>query len=90
MPHRDDNRYASIHTYPQNVIYYKSTERERLMEEKVPYIKHYESKEYLETCVAAKMTSKEIANQSKVSYKLINYWLIKHGLLRNTPDVRLP
>jgi hypothetical protein len=60
------------------------------MEEKVPYIKHYESKEYLEKCIAAQMSSKEIANQSKVSYKLINVWLIKHGLLRNTPDVRLP
>jgi hypothetical protein len=60
------------------------------MEAKIPYVKHYESKEYLEKCIAAQMTSKEIANQSKVSYKLINYWLIKHGLLRNTPDVRLP
>ena len=90
MPHRDDNTYTSIHTYPQNVIYYKSTERERLMEDKVPYIKHYESKEYLEKCIAAQMSSKEIANQSKVSYKLINYWLIKHGLLRNTPEIRLP
>jgi hypothetical protein len=72
------------------MLYYKSTERERLMEDKVPYIKHYESKEYLEKCIAAKMTSKEIANQSKVSYKLINYWLIKHGLLRNTSEIRLP
>jgi hypothetical protein len=60
------------------------------MEDKVPYIKHYESKEYLEKCIAAQMSSKEIANQSKVSYKLINYWLIKHGLLRNTPEIRLP
>ena len=60
------------------------------MKEKVPYVKHYESKEYLETCIAANMNSKEIANQSKVSYKLVNAWLIKHGLLRNTPDVRLP
>jgi hypothetical protein len=72
------------------MLYYKSTERESDMNEKVPYVKHYESKEYLETCIAAKMNSKEIANQSKVSYKLVNYWLIKHGLLRNTPDVRLP
>lgn len=90
MPHRDDNTYTSVHTYPQNVIYYKSTERERPMEDKVPYIKHYESKEYLEKCIAAKMTSNEIANQNRVSYKLVNAWLIKHGLLRNTPDVRLP
>ena len=60
------------------------------MEEKTPYIKHYESKKYLEACVAAKMTSKDIANQNKISYKLVNYWLIEHGLLRNTPDVRLP
>lgn len=90
MPHRDDNTYTSVHTYPQNVIYYKSTERERLMEDKVPYIKHYESKEYLEKCIAAKMTSNEIANQNRVSYKLVNAWLIKHGLLRNTPEIRLP
>ena len=72
------------------MIYLKPIERERLMEEKVPYIKHYESKEYLEACVTAKMTSKDIANQSRVSYKLVNYWLIKHGLLHNTPNVRLP
>lgn len=90
MPHRAIRTYASLHRYPQNMIYYKSTERERLMEDKVPYIKHYESKEYLEACIAAKMTSKDIANQSKVSYKLINWWLIKHGLLRNTPEIRLP
>jgi hypothetical protein len=72
------------------MLYYKSTERESDMEAKIPYVKHYESKEYLEKCIAAQMSSKEIANQSKVSYKLINVWLIKHGLLRNTPDVRLP
>jgi hypothetical protein len=60
------------------------------MEDKVPYIKHYESKEYLEACIAAQMNSKEIGNQNKVSYKLVNAWLIKHGLLRNTPNVRLP
>jgi hypothetical protein len=72
------------------VIYLKPTERESDMKEKVPYVKHYESKEYLETCIAANMNSKEIANQTRVSYKLVNYWLIKHGLLRNTPDVRLP
>ena len=60
------------------------------MEDKIPYIKHYESKEYLEACIAAKMTSKDIANQNKISYKLVNHWLIEHGLLRNTPDVRLP
>jgi hypothetical protein len=90
MPHRDHGRYVSLHRYPQNVLYYKSTERERLMEEKVPYIKHYESKEYLEACIAAKMTSKDIANQNRVSYKLVNAWLIEHGLLRNTPEIRLP
>ena len=72
------------------MLYLYSTERESDMEEKIPYVKHYESKEYLEACVAAKMTSKDIANQNKVSYKLVNYWLIEHGLLRNTPDVRLP
>jgi len=72
------------------MLYLYSTEGESDMDEKVQYVKHYESKEYLEACIAAKMTSKDIANQSKVSYKLINYWLIKHGLLRNTPDVRLP
>jgi len=60
------------------------------MEEKIPYIKHYESKEYLASCIAAQMTSKEIAKQNKISYKLVNAWLIKHGLLRNTPNVRLP
>jgi hypothetical protein len=71
------------------MLYLYSTERESDMD-KIPYVKQYESKEYLEACIAAKMTSKDIANQSKVSYKLINAWLIEHGLLRNTPDVRLP
>lgn len=60
------------------------------MDENVQYVKNYQSKKYLEACIAAKMTSKDIANQNKVSYKLVNAWLIKHGLLRNTPDVRLP
>ena len=36
------------------------------------------------------MTSKEIAKQTRVSYKLINHWLIVHGLLKPTPDIRLP
>jgi len=72
------------------MLYYKSTERESDMDEKVQYVKHYESKEYLEACIAAKMNSKDIANQNKISYKLVNAWLIKHGLLRNTPEIRLP
>lgn len=60
------------------------------MEDKVPYIKHYQVKEYLEKCIAAQMTSKEIAKQTRVSYKLINHWLIVHGFLKPTPDIRLP
>jgi hypothetical protein len=60
------------------------------MEDKIPYVKHYEVKEYLEKCIAAQMTSKEIAKQTRVSYKLVNHWLIVHGLIKNTPNIRLP
>ena len=60
------------------------------MEEKIPYVKHYESKEYLEKCMNAKMSSKDIAKENKVSYKLINAWLVKHSLIKHTPEIRLP
>jgi hypothetical protein len=55
-----------------------------------PYTKHYESKEYLTQMVSEGKTSKEIGKDNHVSYKLINHWLITHGLIRKTTDIRLP
>lgn len=55
-----------------------------------PYIKHYESKEYLANMLTGGKTSKEIGKENHVSYKLVNYWLITHGLIKHTPDIRLP
>ncbi len=54
------------------------------------FIKYYESKEFLQDCLAEGMTSRDISKQCHVSYKLINRWLLNHGLIKHTPDLKLP
>jgi hypothetical protein len=58
--------------------------------ENIPFIKYYESKEFLQDCLAEGMTAKQIGNYCNVSYKLINRWLLNHGLIERTPDLALP
>lgn len=60
------------------------------MEDQLPYIKYYQSKEYLEDELALGKTAKEIANENNVSYKLINRWLIDYGLIVRTDEVLVP
>ncbi len=55
-----------------------------------PYTKHYESKEYLAQMLSEGKTSKEIGKDNRVSYKLVNHWLITYGLIKHTPETRLP
>lgn len=58
--------------------------------EKLPFIKYYESKEFLQDCLNKGMSAKDIGKYCHVSYKLINAWLIKHGLLVRTPETKVP
>ena len=53
------------------------------------YQKLYEDRNYLETeFLTLKRTAKQIARDNNVSYKLINTWLIKLGLIDRTSDVK--
>lgn len=56
----------------------------------LPFIKYYESKEFLQDCINDKMSVKQIANYCNVSYKLINVWLVKHDLVTRTPEMKFP
>ncbi len=53
------------------------------------YCKCYQMKEWLETELQTK-TSRQIAKEMHVSYKLINKWGVVHGLIRYTPELQLP
>ena len=52
--------------------------------------KLYQDKNVLEEMFLKGMTSKEIAKELHVSYKLINVWLVKHGLIVRTPEMKFP
>lgn len=60
------------------------------MLEKSPYVKDYESKAILESYLANGATSREIAKHYRVSYKLINLWLLQYGLISRTSELALP
>lgn len=60
------------------------------MPEKVPYVKFYENKAVLESHLSKEMTSRDIAKVYNVSYKLINLWLLQHGLIKRTSELALP
>jgi hypothetical protein len=51
--------------------------------------KFYQDKDWLSEQLKTK-TTKEISKEVRVSYKLINVWAVKHGLLKYTPDLKLP
>jgi hypothetical protein len=53
-------------------------------------MKKYEEKEWLENQMKSGSTPKQIANMCNVSYKLINVWMIKHGLIVRTPETKVP
>jgi len=52
--------------------------------------KLYQDRNVLEPMFLKGMTSKEIAKELHVSYKLINVWLVKFGLITRTPEMKFP
>lgn len=52
--------------------------------------KLYQDRNVLEPMFRKGMTPKEIAKELHVSYKLINVWLIKFGLIERTPETKVP
>ena len=51
--------------------------------------KLYEDKAWLSEQLKTK-TTREIAKEIRVSYKLINIWAVNHNLIKRTPDLVLP
>ncbi len=51
--------------------------------------KLYEDKAWLSEQLKTK-TTRQIAKDIGVSYKLINVWAVTHNLIRRTPDLVLP
>ena len=51
--------------------------------------KLYEDKAWLSEQLKTK-TTREVAKDIGVSYKLINIWAVNHNLIKRTPDLVLP
>jgi transposase len=51
--------------------------------------KNYQNKEWLAKELETK-SARQISKEIGVSYKLINAWGLRFGLLRRTPDFQLP
>ena len=60
------------------------------MVDKVPYVKDYQNKAVLESYLVKGYGSRETAKDYHVSYKLVNLWLLQHGLIRPTSELALP
>jgi transposase len=58
--------------------------------EKVPYVKDYQNKAALESYLLNGYESRDIAKDYRVSYKLINLWLLHYGLITPTSELALP
>ena len=56
----------------------------------LPFVKFYESKEFLQDELALGKTIRQIASECHVSYKLVNLWAVKHGLITRTPEMKFP
>jgi hypothetical protein len=54
----------------------------------VPKIKYYEDKTWLATELETKSTRK-IAKEQRVSYKLINVWALNYGLIKRSEETIL-
>lgn len=50
----------------------------------------YQNKNVLEEMLNNGLSVKQMSKQLHISYKLVNYWLIKHGLVVRTPEIKLP
>ena len=51
----------------------------------VPKIKYYEDKSWLANELETKST-RQIAKQQRVSYKLINVWALNYGLIKRSEE----
>jgi transposase len=60
------------------------------MAEKVPYVKDYQDKAALESYLLNGYESRDIAKDYNISYKLVNLWLLQHGLIKLTSELALP
>ena len=50
--------------------------------------KHWENKEWLASELSTKSV-RQISKDQKVSYKLINLWGIRYGLIVRTPETKV-
>ena len=50
----------------------------------------YQDRNVLEPMFLKGLTSKQIAKELHISYKLVNYWLIQFNLIKRTPEIELP
>jgi len=62
--------------------------RERLKVDK-EFSKNYQNQEWLAKELETK-SPRIISKEIGVSYKLINAWALRFGLIRHTPDLMLP
>lgn len=53
------------------------------------YVKYYQDKTWLAEQLETKSV-RQIAKDMHVSYKLINKYALTFGLIRSTPDLKLP
>jgi DNA-binding NarL/FixJ family response regulator len=50
----------------------------------------YQQKAVLEKMIQDGLSVKQIANSLHISYKLVNLWLVNHGLATRTPEMKFP
>lgn len=50
----------------------------------------YQQKAVLEKMIQEGLSAKQIAKELHISYKLVNLWLVNHGLVTRTPEMQFP
>jgi len=50
----------------------------------------YQNKDILEKMFLQGLSSKQIAKQLHISYKLVNLWLVKHNLVTRNSEMSFP
>lgn len=50
----------------------------------------YQQKAVVEKMIQDGLSVKQIANSLHISYKLVNLWMVKHGLATRTPEMKFP
>lgn len=50
----------------------------------------YQNKDILEKMFLQGLSSKQIAKQLHISYKLVNLWLVKHNLVTRNSEMQFP